>query len=82
MALEPVYMPKFGMTMEAGVIVEWLVAEGQRVVEGQPIVVIETEKVSTELEAPASGLVMEIACAVDDEVPVGQVIAYIETNPS
>ncbi len=80
MALEPVYMPKFGMTMEAGLIVEWLVAEGQRVAESQPIVIIETEKVSTELEAPASGTVMEIACDVDDEVPVGEIIAYIETS--
>ena len=79
MALEPVYMPKFGMTMEAGLIVEWLVSEGDRVAEGAPIVLIETEKVSAELEAPAAGLIMEIGCQVDDEVPVGDIIAYIET---
>ena len=80
MALEPVYMPKFGMTMEVGLIVEWLVAEGDSVAEGDPIVLIETEKVSTELEAPAAGTIMEIGCAVDDEIPVGEIIAYIETN--
>ena len=80
MALEPVYMPKFGMTMEVGLIVEWLVAEGDSVAESDPIVLIETEKVSTELEAPAAGIVMEIGCEVDDEVPVGDIIAYIETS--
>lgn len=80
MALEPVYMPKFGMTMEVGLIVEWLVAEGDSVAEGDPLVVIETEKVSTELEAPAGGTVMEIGCEVDDEIPVGEIIAYIETS--
>lgn len=80
MALIPVYMPKFGMTMEAGLIVEWLVAEGDRVAEGDGIVVIETEKVSTEVEAPAGGVVVELSCDVDDEAPVGEVIAYIESD--
>ena len=80
MALEPVYMPKFGMTMEVGLIVEWLVAEGDSVAEGDPIVLIETEKVSAELEAPAAGVIMELSGAVDDEIPVGEIIAYIETS--
>ncbi|MDE2852806.1 MAG: hypothetical protein OXN88_01405 [Chloroflexota bacterium] len=72
-------MPKFGMTMEEGLIVEWLVAEGDTVAEGDGIVLIETEKVSTELEAPAAGQVVELSCEVDDEVPVGTIIAYIES---
>ena len=79
MSLIPIYMPKFGMTMEEGLIVEWLVAEGENVAEGDGIVVIETEKVSTEVEAPAAGVVVELSCAVDDEVPVGEVIGYIES---
>ncbi|MDE2638226.1 MAG: biotin attachment protein [Chloroflexota bacterium] len=79
MALIPIYMPKFGMTMEEGLIVEWLVAEGDSVAEGDGIVVIETEKVSTEVESPAGGVVVELSCEVDDEVPVGQVIGYIES---
>lgn len=80
MNLVPVYMPKFGMTMEAGLIVEWLVAEGDRVAEGDGLVVIETEKVSTEVEAPAGGVVVELSYDVDDEAPVGEVIAYIESD--
>ncbi len=79
MPLIPIYMPKFGMTMEEGLIVEWLVAEGDTVAEGDGIVLIETEKVSTELEAPSAGQVVELSCEVDDEVPVGTVIAYIES---
>lgn len=77
--LTPIYMPKFGMTMDAGLIVEWLVAEGDTVAEGDGIVVIETEKVSTEVESPAAGVVVELNCEVDDEVPVGAVIGYIES---
>lgn len=80
MDLVAVYMPKYGMTMEEGVIVEWLVEEGDAVEEGQPIAVIETEKVETELEAPASGTIAEISHDVDDEVPVGEIIAYIEAG--
>ncbi len=79
MSLIPIYMPKYGMTMEEGLIVEWLVAEGDTVAEGDGIVMIETEKVSTEVEAPASGVVVELSCEVDDEVPVGEVIGYIES---
>ncbi len=80
MALLPIYMPKFGMTMEYGLIVEWLVAEGDAVSEGDGIVLIETEKVSTELEAPASGIILELSCEVDEEVPVGAIIGYIESG--
>ncbi len=78
MAFIPIHMPKFGMTMEYGLIVEWLVAEGDTVAEGDGIAVIETEKVSTELEAPTGGTIIELSCEVDDEVPVGEIIGYIE----
>ena len=79
MDLTPIYMPKFGMTMEDGLIVELLAAEGDTVAAGDGIVLIETEKVSTEVEAPASGLLVELSCEVDDEIPVGAVIGYIES---
>ena len=80
MELVPVYMPKYGMTMEAGLIVEWLVKEGDQVTAGQSLAVIETEKVNTELESPASGTIAEISMGVDSEVPVGGIIAYIEKS--
>jgi pyruvate dehydrogenase E2 component (dihydrolipoamide acetyltransferase) len=78
MALVPVHMPKYGMTMEVGIVVEWLKQDGEDIAEGESLAVIETEKVETELEAPASGKVQEILAELDEEVPVGEVIAYIE----
>lgn len=78
--LIPVHMPKYGMTMEEGVIVEWMVEEGHSVTEGQPLVIIETEKVETELESPAAGTIVELSFGEGDEVPVGDIIAYIEKS--
>jgi len=75
-----VYMPKYGMTMETGIIVDWLVAEGDLVKEGQSLAVITTEKVDTELESPASGTIAELSVVKGSEVPVGAIIAYIEKS--
>ena len=59
MAVE-VYMPKMSDHMESGEIIQWLVSEGDHVEQGQPIVELMTDKVSAELEAPASGIVKGI----------------------
>lgn len=80
MELIAVHMPKYGMTMEAGIVVEWLVQEGDHVQAGDRIAVINTEKVDTELEAPASGTIAELSVEADSEVPVGEIIAYIEKD--
>ncbi len=74
----PVYMPKFGMTMTEGLITEWLFAEGEQVVLGQPIATVETEKVQTELEATATGILEGVKYKDDESAPVGEIIAYIE----
>jgi pyruvate dehydrogenase E2 component (dihydrolipoamide acetyltransferase) len=79
MELVAVHMPKYGMTMESGLIVKWLVHEGDQVQEGESIAIITTEKVDTELGAPASGTIVEISVDADAEVPVGGIIAYITT---
>lgn len=73
-----VRMPKFGMIMEAGFIVEWLAHPGDNLSEGQGIAVITTEKVEVELEASASGKLTELCVELDEEVPVGDVVAWIE----
>jgi len=78
MAKIPVYMPKFGMTMTTGLITEWLFAEGERVEQGQAIALVETEKVQTELESPATGTLTDVRFQDGMEAPVGQVIAYVE----
>ena len=74
-----VILPKWGMTMQDGTIAQWMVSEGQHVQEGDPIAVIETEKVETELPCPDSGTVVEIVAEEGDTVEVGAVIAWLET---
>lgn len=70
-------MPALGMAQETGTVVRWLKAEGQEVTKGEPLLEIETDKATVEVEAPASGLLAGITAAAGDEVPVGQVIAFI-----
>ena len=77
MAHVPVYMPKYGMTMTEGLIVEWRYQAGDRVAQGEVLLVVETEKVNTDIEAPASGTLADIKYQVDEEAPVGEIIAYI-----
>ncbi len=75
-----VEMPKFAADAVDGRINAWLKAEGDRVDRGETIVEIETDKALLELEAMAAGVLVEIVRQVDDEVPVGEAIAYIETG--
>ncbi len=69
-------MPKLAMAMNEGTIVEWLVEDGAAIEQGQPLLVVETEKVAYELEAPESGLI-RILTAAGDTVPVEERIAVI-----
>jgi pyruvate dehydrogenase E2 component (dihydrolipoamide acetyltransferase) len=62
--------------MEAGTIVKWLKSEGDKVVKGEPLYELDTDKVTQEVEAEASGVLLRIAVA-EGEVPVGQTIAFI-----
>lgn len=70
-------MPKFGFTQEESTIVSWLVPEGSKVEQGDPICEVTTDKINMEIEAPASGYLKGIRRHAGDVVPVTQVIAYI-----
>jgi pyruvate dehydrogenase E2 component (dihydrolipoamide acetyltransferase) len=72
-----VILPKVDMDQETGTIAEWLKQEGETVRQGEPLLVIETNKVSIEVEAPASGILAGIQIPVGVEVPIATVIAYI-----
>lgn len=73
-----VRLPREGSTtMAAGVILEWLVAVGEEVAEGQVLAEIETDKVSFEVVAPGSGIVRQLCAEVGQEVEVGAVILRI-----
>jgi pyruvate dehydrogenase E2 component (dihydrolipoamide acetyltransferase) len=71
-----VVMPQLAMAMSQGKIVEWKIKEGGRVEKGQVIMVIETEKVTYDIEAPASGY-FHIVTRLDETVPVNHVVAWI-----
>ena len=72
-----VIMPKLGLTMTEGKIVEWKKQEGEKVEKGEILYVLETEKVTFEVEAPESGILGKILAQVEDVVPVGGTVAYI-----
>jgi dihydrolipoamide dehydrogenase len=74
-----VTMPKLGLTMESGKIVEWKAAEGGEVKQGEILLVVETEKITYEVEAPASGL-LHIIVSAEEEVPVAALIAQIAAD--
>ena len=73
----PFIMPKMDMDQESVVIIEWLKTEGDVVEKGETVVVVETDKVTSEVEAPASGHLAGILYHANQEVPVTEVIAYI-----
>lgn len=73
-----IIMPKLGMTMIDGRVVEWLVQEASRVEKGQIVLRIESDKIEYEVEAPASGILARIYAAPSEEaLPVGRLLAVI-----
>ena len=72
-----VTMPKMGMAMEDGEIVEWFVEEGTYINEGDMVFTIMTEKATIEIDSPISGLLVEIRAKAGDIVPIGEVIALV-----
>jgi len=69
-------LPRLGQDMESGTVVRWLKQEGDQVEKGEPLYELDTEKVTQEVEADASGVLLKIAVQ-EGEVPVGQTIAVI-----
>ncbi len=72
-----VVIPVLGITVERGKIVEWVKNEGDSVKKGETIFIVETDKVVTEVESPASGILARILILQGIEVPVLTVVAVI-----
>ncbi len=72
-----VIMPALELAQETGKVLHWLKAPGDLVRKGESIVEIETDKVTVEIEAPASGILSDVTARAGDVVPVGQTIALI-----
>ena len=71
-----VKLPRLGQGMESGTIVRWLKTEGDAVSKGEPLYELDTDKVTQEVEADASGVLLKIAVS-EGEVEVGKTIAVI-----
>ena len=74
----PINIPKLGVSMSEGTLVEWLVQDGDQVTEGQVLYRIETDKVENDVEAPVSGVV-RITGEEGETYEVGEPIGEIET---
>jgi pyruvate dehydrogenase E2 component (dihydrolipoamide acetyltransferase) len=77
MAIE-VIMPQMGETVLEGTVNTWHRAAGDQVTEGEPLLEIGTDKVETDIPAPASGTLAEIRVGEGETVPVSTVLAVIE----
>src|SRR6187401_1285971 len=73
-----IQMPDMGESVTEGIVLEWHVAEGDFVNEGDTVVEVSTDKVDAEVPAPTSGVITKLIAAVDDEVPVGAPLAEME----
>jgi multifunctional 2-oxoglutarate metabolism enzyme len=73
-----IQMPEMGESVTEGIVLEWHVAVGDFVHEGDTVVEVSTDKVDAEVPAPADGTITKLLVAVDDEVPVGAPMAEME----
>ena len=75
-----VVMPEMGESVTEGTVLEWRVAEGDSINEGDTIVEVSTDKVDAEVPAPTSGTVTKLHAEVDETIDVGAVLAEIEAG--
>jgi pyruvate/2-oxoglutarate dehydrogenase complex dihydrolipoamide acyltransferase (E2) component len=71
-----IILPKLGFSMNEGVLVEWLVADGAPVQEGEPLFLMESDKSTQEVDAPASGT-LKIIVPAGETYDVGTVIGEL-----
>jgi 2-oxoisovalerate dehydrogenase E2 component (dihydrolipoyl transacylase) len=75
-----VVMPQLGESVHEGTISKWLVKPGDKVVEFEPMLEVDTDKVSAEVPAPVSGILREILAKEGETVQAGAEIAVVETD--
>jgi pyruvate dehydrogenase E2 component (dihydrolipoyllysine-residue acetyltransferase) len=70
-------MPQAGQDLETGLVKHWLKSEGDAVAKGEPIVQVETEKITLDVEAPASGVLLRILVPDETETAILSTLAVI-----
>ena len=78
--IEALTMPKWGIEMEEGKLTEWLIDEGSSFSKGDPLLVVETDKISNEIEAEFDGLCRKKLVDVDGTYPVGALLAVFASE--
>ena len=78
--IEALTMPKWGIEMEEGKLTEWLIEEGTSFSKGDPLLVVETDKISNEIEAEFDGLCRKKLVDVDGTYPVGALLAVFASE--
>jgi len=73
----PITMPKWGLSMTEGKVIEWLVDEGKALKPGDPVMEIETEKIANTFEALDAGTLRRKVAAVDDVLPIGALLGVL-----
>jgi pyruvate dehydrogenase E2 component (dihydrolipoamide acetyltransferase) len=73
----PVTMPQLGLTMQTGIVEQWLKKVGDYVEKGEPLVEVTGDKVTLQLESPYAGYLKKILVEAGTEVPVQKVLAYL-----
>ncbi len=73
----PIVMPKLGMTMREGTVVDWPFEAGDEVEKGEVVLVIESEKAEVEIEATASGVLRHFYVESGETVPCGTLLAAL-----
>jgi pyruvate dehydrogenase E2 component (dihydrolipoamide acetyltransferase) len=70
-------MPALGMAQETGKLLKWYKAEGDQVAKGEPLMEVETDKVTVTIEATGSGQLASVSAKEGEDIPVGEVIAFL-----
>ena len=79
-AAREIRLPALSATMEEATLIQWLVRAGDEIREGQPIAEVSTDKVDMEMEAPFAGTILELAVPDGTVIPLGAVMAMVETD--
>ncbi len=73
-------MPNLGNGVESATVDEWLIDIGEAVTEGDPVVTMETDKAASDIAAPVTGVLVDVAAADGTEVKIGDLIGVFEAR--